>query len=332
MDRKFVMDIVNTTRINALKVLGLNKPKQHQSLCLHYIAKQYKIKYNGIKKQELIDKIIEYETTNNIITDLTNNNSYVDTQEIHNLSYQQRKEQLERLNFNKTKQGHTTCIKLIAQRYNLSGLSYMNKGAIINEILKYELNHNIITGVIPTTPANPQFSYEGKWLYTIRIRTNVPYNPRRFYFPEHMVYEFRYIDFVKHLHNINTLGLEYNYLYHISQLRENEIIWINQYATAYGYNVNIDITWVNENDDFSTQHYINEKYKIKDKNADLLKNIKDVVWDNHSECSSCAICMCDFEEKEVIKSLKCKHNFHSECIKEWVLREPKCPCCRTEIN
>lgn len=327
------MNILNNTRENLLNLLGHKKPKKHESLSLCSIAKEYKIKYSKLKKQELIDKILLYENNNNVITDLSNNNPYNNGVVLYNLNYQQRKEQLQCLNFNKIKQGYTTSIMLIARSYNLRGLSNMNKSSVINEILKYEVNHNIITGAIPTLPSQlePQFLFQGKWIYNIKLRNNTHYNPKRFYFPEHMVYEIRYFDFVKHLHNVNTLGLEYNYLYHISQLREEEIIWINQYALVTGYNVNIDINWVNQNDDFSTQHYINEKYKIKEENGDLIKNIKDIVYDNKSNCSSCIICMCDFEEKEIIKGLDCGHNFHKECLKEWILREPKCPCCRTKI-
>lgn len=324
---------MNNNRFQDLNKLGHNKPKQNQSLSLYSIAKLYKIKYNKLNKKDLIDKIIEYENNNNVITDLSNNVQDNSTHVLPNMNYNQRKHQLKCLNFNNPATGNTTCVIMIARLYNLRGIQYMNKTQVIDAILNYEINNNIIIGVIPTENTNSQFIYENKYIYHIRIRNNnTIYNPKRFYFPEHMEYEYRYIDFVKHLHNINTLGYEYNYLYHISQLRENEIIWINQYASNYGYNVNIDQTWVNQNDDFSTQHYINEKYKIKEKNADLLQNIKDIVWDNQSDCSSCIICMCDFEEKEIIKSLDCGHNFHTECLKEWILREPNCPCCRKNIN
>lgn len=320
------------TRFNDLNKLGHNKPKLHQTLSLHSIAKNYKIKYSKLNKENLIKKIIEYENNNNVITDLNDTQQDNSTHVLPNSNYNQRKLQLERLNFTNPAIGHTTCVIMIARLYNFTGLSYLNKSQVINRILHHELNNNIITNVIPTENPNPQYLYDNTMIYKVRLPGNREYNPRRFYFPEHIVYEYRYIDFVKHLHNINTLGYDTNYLYHISQLRENEIAWINQYAANCRYNVNIDQNWVNENDDFSTQHFINEKYKVKEKNALLLENIKDIVWDNQSECSSCTICMCEFEEKEIIKGLKCGHNFHSECLKQWIMREPNCPCCRVNIN
>ena len=66
---------LQNNRFNDLNKLGLNKPKVNHSICLHTIGKKYKIKISKIKKEELIKKIIEYENTNNIITELNNNNN-----------------------------------------------------------------------------------------------------------------------------------------------------------------------------------------------------------------------------------------------------------------
>lgn len=320
-------------RFNDLNRLGVVKPKINQSLCLQTIAKQYKIKYSKLNKEDLIKKIIEYENANNVFTELNppqDNSNHVTP----GMNFIQRETYLRSLNFNTPSIGSTTCVMMIARLYNLSGLSYNNKSQVIARIINHEINNNIITSVIETQDPNEKYLYNNQLIYKINLPHNRIYDPKKYYFPEHLNYdyEYRYINFVKHLHNINTLGFDLNYLYHISQLRENEIAWINQYARSYNYNVNIDQEWVNENDDFSTQHFINEKYKIKEKNADYLNNIQEITWNKQSDSSSCTICMCDFEEGEIIKSVKCGHNFHSECLKQWIMREPNCPCCRTNIN
>lgn len=56
---------------------------------------------------------------------------------------------------------------------------------------------------------------------------------------------------------------------------------------------------------------------------------------NHSdeeEQPTCSICLCEFEEKDVIKKLRCGHYFHSECIDPWLLNNKAvCPVCRRGI-
>lgn len=51
---------------------------------------------------------------------------------------------------------------------------------------------------------------------------------------------------------------------------------------------------------------------------------------------SCAICLCQYEEGNVIawsSKEDCHHAFHHDCILTWLLkkREPLCPCCRQEF-
>jgi hypothetical protein len=50
----------------------------------------------------------------------------------------------------------------------------------------------------------------------------------------------------------------------------------------------------------------------------------------------CAICLEEIEEKgEVsiqVETLKCKHKFHKNCVKEWCKIKSTCPTCRTPIK
>uniref|UniRef100_A0A7S3CZ90 RING-type domain-containing protein n=1 Tax=Palpitomonas bilix TaxID=652834 RepID=A0A7S3CZ90_9EUKA len=46
------------------------------------------------------------------------------------------------------------------------------------------------------------------------------------------------------------------------------------------------------------------------------------------EKRSCAICMEDYKDGEMLRTLPCFHVFHQACIDEWANREPSCPICR----
>ena len=54
----------------------------------------------------------------------------------------------------------------------------------------------------------------------------------------------------------------------------------------------------------------------------IISKIKKQTYDPkiQGENNSCAICMCDFEEKDEITVLKCNpaHFYHSECIIRWI--------------
>ena len=43
---------------------------------------------------------------------------------------------------------------------------------------------------------------------------------------------------------------------------------------------------------------------------------------------TCSICISDFTQGDVIRKLNCKHYFHHECIKLWVVRQQICPNCK----
>ncbi|KAJ7529497.1 hypothetical protein O6H91_15G053400 [Diphasiastrum complanatum] len=47
-----------------------------------------------------------------------------------------------------------------------------------------------------------------------------------------------------------------------------------------------------------------------------------------TECSSCPICLEEFEVGTEVRGLPCAHNFHVTCIDEWLRLNVKCPHCR----
>merc|ERR1712142_1330810 len=44
---------------------------------------------------------------------------------------------------------------------------------------------------------------------------------------------------------------------------------------------------------------------------------------------SCSVCLEDFERGISIRTLPCRHFFHSQCIERWLKNHTKCPMCRT---
>jgi hypothetical protein len=47
--------------------------------------------------------------------------------------------------------------------------------------------------------------------------------------------------------------------------------------------------------------------------------------------SDCSICYNEFNDNEDILKLKCKHIYHSECIRKWASTSSTCPICRYNI-
>ncbi|TKY60721.1 putative RING-H2 finger protein ATL21A [Spatholobus suberectus] len=45
--------------------------------------------------------------------------------------------------------------------------------------------------------------------------------------------------------------------------------------------------------------------------------------------NTCAICLCEYEPKETLRSIpECNHYFHTDCIDEWLKLNGTCPLCR----
>ncbi|GLJ39543.1 hypothetical protein SUGI_0807990 [Cryptomeria japonica] len=59
----------------------------------------------------------------------------------------------------------------------------------------------------------------------------------------------------------------------------------------------------------------------------LVKRLK-----SQANCSECAVCLSDFAEDNMLRSLpKCSHAFHPECIDGWLFTHTTCPVCRTSL-
>mmetsp|Transcript_36128 Transcript_36128/g.84657 ORF Transcript_36128/g.84657 Transcript_36128/m.84657 type:complete len:285 (-) Transcript_36128:106-960(-) len=47
---------------------------------------------------------------------------------------------------------------------------------------------------------------------------------------------------------------------------------------------------------------------------------------------SCAVCLSDFIEGDVLRQLPCSHHFHKQCIDRWLKRNKVCPLCLQDIE
>ncbi|CAK67383.1 unnamed protein product (macronuclear) [Paramecium tetraurelia] len=52
-----------------------------------------------------------------------------------------------------------------------------------------------------------------------------------------------------------------------------------------------------------------------------------------SSIQQCNICMCDYEDNDLIVQLPCstRHHFHDHCLQQWVIIKQQCPVCRKLI-
>ena len=45
----------------------------------------------------------------------------------------------------------------------------------------------------------------------------------------------------------------------------------------------------------------------------------------------CSICL-DTNNKKMIKTKECGHDFHLECLNKWIKQSPTCPYCRCDLK
>nr|XP_009771103.1 PREDICTED: RING finger protein 11-like [Nicotiana sylvestris]XP_016432684.1 PREDICTED: RING finger protein 11-like [Nicotiana tabacum] len=50
------------------------------------------------------------------------------------------------------------------------------------------------------------------------------------------------------------------------------------------------------------------------------------------EPETCAICILEYKNGDIIGKLQCEHEFHLDCIKQWLLKKKVCPLCRASAD
>lgn len=61
---------------------------------------------------------------------------------------------------------------------------------------------------------------------------------------------------------------------------------------------------------------------------DQLPSYKYNVDSHEGDQTSCVICMCDFETRQILRVLPCSHEFHAKCVDKWLKTNRTCPICR----
>mmetsp|Transcript_72314 Transcript_72314/g.200595 ORF Transcript_72314/g.200595 Transcript_72314/m.200595 type:complete len:277 (-) Transcript_72314:123-953(-) len=54
--------------------------------------------------------------------------------------------------------------------------------------------------------------------------------------------------------------------------------------------------------------------------------------DNGEGDNECRVCLNDYEQDEDIVRLPCMHYAHTQCMEQWLVRNPRCPVCRNNVR
>ncbi|CAI5487045.1 unnamed protein product [Closterium sp. Naga37s-1] len=46
----------------------------------------------------------------------------------------------------------------------------------------------------------------------------------------------------------------------------------------------------------------------------------------------CTVCLSDFIERDLVRTLPCAHRFHVSCIDHWLADRTTCPVCRVDLS
>ena len=98
-----------------------------------------------------------------------------------------------------------------------------------------------------------------------------------------------------------------------------------------------------QNSNYNPDSNQNTNYEIPNITLNNLvkENIKDIIGNNsfcyvsETKDINCIICLDDIEKGEEIRTLRCMHKFHKECIDSWLERQHLdnliCPICDSSI-
>ncbi|HLX55298.1 MAG TPA: RING finger domain-containing protein, partial [Aquella sp.] len=67
----------------------------------------------------------------------------------------------------------------------------------------------------------------------------------------------------------------------------------------------------------------------KNDNTDIINNITSYITVTNPQIDMCAICRNKMESHNVVRSNACAHEYHFDCIREWLSQNNMCPLCGT---
>ncbi|PAV85608.1 hypothetical protein WR25_08229 isoform A [Diploscapter pachys] len=68
-----------------------------------------------------------------------------------------------------------------------------------------------------------------------------------------------------------------------------------------------------------------------EKCTEKIQFVKDIEIPD-SEVERCTVCLDEFQNGEEVRTLKCAHLFHVNCIDKWLVYNKKCPVCRLDVD
>lgn len=81
-------------------------------------------------------------------------------------------------------------------------------------------------------------------------------------------------------------------------------------------------------------HLIRQANRVSSRQALelLVSNSEEIVVNQENaglyEELTCSICISEFNPGDSVRKLVCRHYFHYECIKLWIVRQQVCPNCK----
>lgn len=73
-------------------------------------------------------------------------------------------------------------------------------------------------------------------------------------------------------------------------------------------------------------------YRYEASSATVADGSEESSTATHLDQTSCVVCLCDFEAKELVRSLPCLHEFHARCVDKWLKMNRTCPLCRADVT
>ena len=110
-----------------------------------------------------------------------------------------------------------------------------------------------------------------------------------------------------------------NWISYVSE-HENQLDLIPTRIQGDFYQQNLEE--LQNNQTGMNRNSINRIKKIKFKKKNIIKG----------EEEQCTICITEYENKEVLKELSCKHLFHPKCIDIWLVQKNSCPICKKVLS
>lgn len=71
--------------------------------------------------------------------------------------------------------------------------------------------------------------------------------------------------------------------------------------------------------------------QLAEKKRKFTEKYPETHFSVQGESESCTICLEEFKENVLIRTLNCTHYFHSPCILEWYMSKSTCPLCKRDL-